>query len=414
MNAEIEIAQPPAKRRKGRKALRKTSQQLPVPKRVLKAVRSVPKRRRAWPLALSFLVAVLAPAAIAAWYMAEIAADQYQSHLAFSVRSGTSQQALPAPDLLGAMSGGHSPVLSTESYVIYDFLRSQQIVEEVNAEIDLREVFNRAPGDWVFSLGADASTEDLVRYWHWQVPVVYDTLSGIVTVEVRSFDRDSATRIARAILTHATGLVNDISRAAREDTVGFAQRELKVAEARLQTIRSRIRAFRDVEQKANAENQIAIAMGLIATLEGELAKARVDRKVALSYTKPTDPRVQRLENRITVLESRIQEERRRFGKGTEAAAGTDKSLADLMGDFEELEVEREFAQTAYTNALASLQTAKADARRTQRYLAVHVRPTQADEAQYPQRLLIVGLVFGGALVIWILSVLILANIRDRV
>ncbi len=414
MNAEIEIARPPAKRRKARKALRKTPEQLPVPKKVLKAVRSVPKRRRVWPLTLSFLVAVVAPTLIAAWYMAAVAADQYQSHLAFSVRSGTSQPSLPAPDLLGAMSGGHSPVLSTESYVIYDYLRSQQIVEEVNAEIDLRQVFNRAPRDWVFSLGTDASTEDLVRFWHWQVPVVYDTLSGIVTVEVRSFDRESATRIAKAILTHATGLVNEISRAAREDTVGFAEQELSDAEDRLQRIRTRIRAFRDVEQKANAENQITIAMGLISSLESELAKARVDRKVALSYTKEDDPRVQRLENRIAVLESRIHEERRRFGKGSEDAAGTDKSLADLMGDFEELDVEREFAQTAYTNALASLQNAKADARRTQRYLAVHVRPTQADEAQYPQRLLIVALVFGAALILWALVVLVLANIRDRV
>lgn len=419
MNAPTQVHPPPAKRRKGRKPAR---QNAPAPVSITVAPEppkfetrpGVPRRRRGGWLFLSFLCLLALPAALVGHYLFEQAADQYHSRLGFSVRSGTSQQTMPAPDLLGALGGGPSPLVASESYVVYDYLRSQEIVTAVDRDIDLRAVFSRAPDDWVFALGPEASTEDLVRHWRRQVSVVYDTLSGIVTVEVRTFDRDSATALAQAILGHATRLVNDISRAARDDTVGFAEAELGEAEDRLQAARARIRTYRNLEQKTAAEDQIRIATGLIAALERDLAAARVDLQIAGSFTKDDDPRVLRLTNRIAVLEARIADERKRFGRGDGPDGAGEKSLADVIGDFEELEVEREFAETAYKTALAGLQAAKADARRTQRYLAVHIRPTTADAPQYPERFEILGLTIAALFVLWAVSVLIVSNIRDRV
>lgn len=374
----------------------------------------VPRRRRSGWLLLSLICIVILPGVLVGAYLFNQAADQYHSRLGFSVRSGTSQQTMPAPDLLGALGGGSASPVPTESYVVYDYLRSQEIVTAVASEVDLVAVFNRASDDWVFRLGDDASVEDLVRHWRRQISVVYDTLSGIITVEARTFDRESAAAITRAVLAHATALVNEISRAAREDTVGFAERELRDAELRLHAIRAQVRTYRDKEQKADAEDQIRIATGLIAALERDLATARVDLQVARSFTKGNDPRVVRLSNRITVLESRIADERKRFGRGANAKDAQGKSLADVIGDFEELEVEREFAETAYTTALAGLQAAKADARRTQRYLAVHIQPTVADAPQYPERFQILGLIVAALFIFWALLILILSNIRDRV
>lgn len=433
MNARTDIHPAPAKRRKARRQARKAQSgqvALPAPPPMpppeptparererpqrIATLPGVPQRRRWLPMVLGFLLLVGLPGALCGHYLFGVAADQYHSQIGFSVRSGTSQQALPAPDLMGAMSGGANPLMSTESYIVYDYLRSQEIVEAVNRDIDLKAIFNAARDDWIFRLGDDASLEDLVHHWQRQVPVVYDTLSGIVTVEVRTFDPVSATAIARSILRHSTDLVNEISRAARDDTVGFAEKELREAVAHLQTIRGQIRAFRDVEQKANAEAQIKIAMGLIASLERDLATARVDLKVAESYTRGDDPRLLRLSNRIEVLEARIEAERARFGDGDENVPRNGKSLADLLGDYEELEVEREFAESAYTTALASLQTAKADARRTQRYLAVHINPTTSQAPQYPERFLLLGLIVASLFIFWALLMLIFTNVRDRV
>ncbi|MEM8791402.1 MAG: capsule biosynthesis protein [Pseudomonadota bacterium] len=410
MNAPTTL---PAKAREAARPAHPQVEPEPVAQATPIPIHGVPRRRRRWRGMLLFLLFVATPWFFATEYLYTRAADQYASTIAFSVRSGTGPQVAQTPDLMGALAGGSTPLMATESYVVYDYLRSQQIVEAVNRDLDLRRLFNQNHDDWVFSLGPDATIEDLTRYWQWQVPVVYDTLSGIVSVEVRSFDPLSATAIARAILTNASALVNDISRTAREDTVGFAEAELARAGERLEEIRAQIRRYRELEQNANAESQLSIATGLIGTLEAELAEARVDLKLASSYARDNDPRVLRLTNRITVLEERIAEERQRFGAGAEAAAKGEKTLADLLGDFEELEVERQFAETAYTNAMAGLQMANADARRTQRYLAVHIEPTRAEAASYPERPLLSAMIFGALLLVWGVATLVLTNIRDR-
>ena len=63
----------------------------------------------------------------------------------------------------------------------------------------------------------------------------------------------------------------------------------------------------------------------------------------------------------------------------------------MVGRYEELAVDLEFANTAYTQALAGLAAARAEARRQSRYLAPHVRPTLATTALYPRRALLAGL-----------------------
>ena len=63
----------------------------------------------------------------------------------------------------------------------------------------------------------------------------------------------------------------------------------------------------------------------------------------------------------------------------------------MVGDYEALQVDLEFASTAYTQALAGLAAARAEARRQSRYLAPHVAPTLAEESLYPRRALLSGL-----------------------
>ena len=57
----------------------------------------------------------------------------------------------------------------------------------------------------------------------------------------------------------------------------------------------------------------------------------------------------------------------------------------MVGRYEELLVDLEFANTAYTQALAGLAAARAEARRQSRYLAPHIQPTLAESSLYPRR-----------------------------
>jgi capsular polysaccharide transport system permease protein len=118
-----------------------------------------------------------------------------------------------------------------------------------------------------------------------------------------------------------------------------------------------------------------------------------------------------LQRRADSLEARIAAERTRLGSGLGERG--QRALSEVVGEFEELVVDREFAEQSYTLALATYQQAEAEARRRHRYLAAHIEPTLSQDPEYPDRLLLVLAVFLLALAGY--SVLILGawNIRDR-
>jgi capsular polysaccharide transport system permease protein len=62
--------------------------------------------------------------------------------------------------------------------------------------------------------------------------------------------------------------------------------------------------------------------------------------------------------------------------------------------------------------MAAVTAARAEARRQSRYLAPHVLPTSAEQALYPRRLLLSGLILLFLTLGWGILMLIYYNVRD--
>lgn len=365
-------------------------------------------RFRHWVALAGFLALVVAPTILAGAYLAFTAADRYASRVAFSIRSN---QAAAPLEILGAVTQlGNSSVL-TDGQVLYDYIRSQQIVETVRAKLPLEAYYNRAPRDWVFSLGEGQPIEKLVEYWSRVTDVSLDPATGILAVEARAFLPAEARAIAAEILAASSDLVDRLADEAREDAVRHSADELTAAEARLRDIRARLRRFRDIEQEVDPSQNAKVAIELVAGLEEELSQARVQLDLLRRALDDSAPGIVLLKRRVESLEARIAAERTRLGSGQ--AGGGQRALSEVVGEFEELVVDREFAEQAYTLALATYQQAEAEARRRHRYLAPHIEPTLSEEAEYPDRPLLVLAVFLLALAGWSIIVLAGWNLRDR-
>lgn len=359
---------------------------------------------------ISFLACVLLPAVIAVAYLYAIAEDQYSSKVAFSVRSS---EQTPTFEILGSLTQSLSgPTVDGE--IVYNFIQSQQMVEEVLNNLPLYELYNSPTKDFVFRLGEDRSIEDLVRYWNWMSDISFDPTSGILTFEARAFDPEDARRISQAVLDSSARLVNELSAKARDDAVGFAADELANAEERLLVLRRNIRKFREEEQEIDPSANAQSAIELVAGLETELANTQVRLDTVKTLVSDSAPRARFLEEKVNNLERQIARERSRVGNATSNAGNPDrKALADLLAKFEEFEVRRGFAENAYTTALAVYEQAQAEARRQIRYLATHISPTLSQEPQYPDRELLAAAIFGILLVGWSVLVLVYYNVRDR-
>lgn len=365
-------------------------------------------RARHWVVILSFLLAVIIPSGGAGYYLYAIAADQYASTVGFTVRTEKSSTAM---DFLGGLANfsGNS---SSDTDVLYKFIQSVPLVQAVDKSLDLKAMYRRPDFDPVFTLKEDASIEELTDYWDRMVRISYESSSKLIQIETRAFSAQDAQTIAKEILSRSSIMINQLSAVAREDATRFAREELDRSVLRLKEARKAIQFFRNKNQIVDPTADISSQMGLLNSLQAELAQSLISLDLLTSTATNSDPRIAQTNRTIEAIEKRIREERNKLGVGGGASNGGN-AFADLVGQYESLQVDLEFAQKAYLSSLAAFEASTAEARRQSRYLAAYILPTLAETAQYPERLtslIVANLILTG---FWLILVLVFYSVRDR-
>ncbi len=357
----------------------------------------------------SFLCAVLLPTLLTVAYLYTRAADQYASTLAFSIRSGDNSV---AAGLLGAFAQQVTSA-GADAEIVYEFVRSQKMIEAAQAALPLAEFYNRPNDDFFFSLGDGQSIEDVVDYWNWMTDVAFDPSTGIVRFEARAFTPEDAHAISSFVLAESTRIVNQLSEQAREDAIRVSRVVITEAEDRLRAARSAMREFRDIEQEVDPTENASATLGLVAALEQELARTQVELDAELQLVGERSPRVTQQRQRIASLEKQIAEERQRVGAGAAPGNVVERRLANVISEYEVRKVDLEFAENAYVSALSAFEQAQIEAQRQARFLAPHIEPTLSVEPQYPQRALLSLATFGLLTVTWAVAALVVYNVKER-
>lgn len=372
---------------------------------IQKLATSARRRGRHTFLALTFVLWVLAPQGGVVWYLYTVAQDQYASYVGFAVRT---EEVSSGIEILGGITelSGNS---GSDTDILYQFIQSRQMIEAVDAELNLKQIYH-AEYDPFFSLAADATIEDVQRYWQRVVKVYYDTRSGLLELRIMAFSAVEAQQVAQAIVEESTRIINELTAIARADTTRYAQDELTRAIARLKEARQAINTFRARTQIVDPLADTQGHLGLLNNLQTQLATSLIDLDMIRLTAQGNDPRIKQEERRVEVIRNRISEERNRFGSEQDTA---DDTYSRLVGEYEALAVDLEFANNSYLSSLAAYDTALAEAQRKSRYLAAYVKPTLAQSAEYPQRLLLSALVAGGLLLSWMIFCLIYYSVRDR-
>lgn len=358
---------------------------------------------------LSFLLAVAVPTLFAAWYLWNRAEDQYVSTIAFSVRK---EEASPSLDILGGITQLTGGTTASDTDILYDFLRSEDIVARIDEAIDLRGRFSKAwPNDPVFALDPSEPIEKLAKYWRRQVRVLYDTSTRLITLEVAAFTREDAYEIARTTFEESSLTINRLSDIAREDATRFARNELNRAQERLTETRQALTAFRMRTQIVDPAADLEGQMEVMTKLQSQLVEAMVAQDTLRETARPNDTRVVQGQRKVDAIYAQIEAERAKFGAGDLGPNG--ESYAQLVAEYEELATDMEFAETTYRAAQASYEAALAEGQRQSRYLAAHIAPRMAESSLLPNRPVLLFKIFGVLLLGWSILLLCYYSMRDR-
>jgi capsular polysaccharide transport system permease protein len=174
-------------------------------------------------------------------------------------------------------------------------------------------------------------------------------------------------------------MINRLAAIARADTTRQAREEFDAAASRLRSARQAVTLFRNQNRIVDVSADLNGRMGVLGSLQEQLAEAMISYDMLGKTAQEGDPRLQQAKARIDVIEARIDGERGKLGG--EGNGG--RAFADLVGEYDGLQVDLEFAEAAYLSARGGLDAVLSEARRQNRYLAAFVRPTLAQASHQP-------------------------------
>jgi capsular polysaccharide transport system permease protein len=357
---------------------------------------------------ITFLLMVALPTLVACLYYGLWASDQYAAEVRFGVRQ--TQEPNISDNVLAMMAKGMAPgTTGQEPYLIANYVHSLNLVEDVDRQIGLREIYSKPGADWFARFDPRGSSEKLWSYWRNMVIVSADRLSGLITVRALAFTPDDAVTIVRAVQANAERIVDQTAQRIRGDAVRFAEDELARARQRYVDSLLALRRVREGAQTVDPEKTIEETA---TTLTGAIRqKLLLERDLAFNkrVVSASAPQIQVLNQRIRAVDEQIATLNRSLTSRDEA----DRTAADVISRFEERELARRFSEKLMEIAQASYESARVEEARQHLYLTAFVEPVRPDLAEYPKRGRMIALIAVLALVLWVIALILIAAVKDH-
>jgi capsular polysaccharide transport system permease protein len=371
------------------------------------------RRSRSYGTYISFVLAVVLPMILASIYYGWYASNQYVAEFRFAVNNTMPSPTAIGSNMLSMLGGGAGSSAVLENYIVADYLTSRQATEELEQRIKVKSLYARPEADWVSRFEASQPMEKFVTYWQKMVTSNYDMVTGIATAQVRAFTPEDALLIAKSMVQLSEELVNKIANRSNVDAVRFAENEVLRAQDRLKAVRASLTEYRNKVGVIDPATSVVASNSTVQqTLQANLATLETQLTSLLGRNlAPTSPAVQTLQNQIKATKDQIAAIGATVGAGKDRAGGT--ALSSVVAEYEQLELDRTFAQAVVTTAMQALEQARANAAAQHLYITPYVRPSLPESSAYPRRffsVIVVGLIAFG---IWVVALLTVRSIRER-
>ncbi|MFM5738842.1 sugar transporter [Aeromonas veronii] len=333
---------------------------------------------RSWQNSLklgSFLWVVLC-FAIATVYFGFIASDRYVSRAELIIKQADQIKMLPdALSMLGIGGSNHQDVL-----LIQDYLKSWDMLAKLDKELALKSHYQSGAADYFSRLSDDVSREDFIKYYRQHLGLHLDELSGVLTIELQTFDPQYGQQVVALMLKESERFINKLGHQVALDQLAFVEKEVDRAYQRLQDEKAKVLAFQNSHQLISPESTSSARLGVVSQIEGELVRQQAELKQLRSYMKDSAPTVISVQSRVDALTRQLEQERAKL-------TGQDKdAMNEITAGYLDVQTQATLAADLYKTGLISLEQARVEAYRKLKHLLVITQPTLAEDAEYPRRL----------------------------
>ena len=353
-----------------------------------------------------FLAIVILPTMLAAAYMYLIASDQYESSTDFVIRHAEAPASGGGVGQIFGLSLGTSSTAS-EAFIVQEYLLSHDAVAKLRREDNLVGRFRREGVDWFSRLwSAYPTPERLQKYYERHVTVEQDETSGISHLTVHTFRPEDSYALTSKLLLMGEQQINTINQQTYRDQVTSAKRELDTAAEQLSAIQQRLTGFRRSNDDVDPEGTGKAQLTLVTNLTASLVQARAQLAAVGQAVSRRSPQYIALQRQVQALEAQID------GQSSQIAGGG-RSVANRLGNYEQLVIERDEAAKLHAATAAQYAQATAEAKRKQLYLVRVVEPNHPVKSLFPERGKIVLTVFALLFFAYAIGWLLWAGVKEH-
>ncbi|GHE04167.1 capsule polysaccharide transporter [Defluviimonas sp. 20V17] len=361
---------------------------------IMRIQRDIARRRRRRMVLmgarLAFFVGL--PTFLAGFYFYKVATPLYASYSAFVIQKA--EPGAAAAGQLGGLVAGTTFANSQDSINVQQYLQSRDAMNRLDKDNGFKQAFEGPKIDPILRLPSHATNEETYDLYQRMVKIGYDPTEGSIKMEVIAPTGQEAAGFSRALISYAEQQVDHMTQRIREDQMTGARQSYEGAEKKLAAAQEKVVNLQQKFKVLSSTIEETLLTNQITALDSQLNQAKLTMQELMSNPNPPQARVQPLQRRIDNIEARIRTLRNRMTQNTSQGV----SLATVQSDLLSAQADVQTRQMMLSQALQSLETARAEANRQVRYLSLSVSPVAADHPTYPrafENTLVAFLIFAG-------------------
>ena len=342
-----------------------------------KVVPIKPPRLRSSPLPqLSVTQLLLIPIALSGIYFYAIARDRYVTRSDFVIRKAEESDTNMAGAGLASLLGRGNQLSLEDARFLKTYLQSPQVLADLDRTYDLDQAYAQKGLDRFAGMKPGLSKEKRLNYFKKQVAVNLDEISGAIVLRTIGLDPKASLNLNRFMLAKSEYFVNRLNQDISQKQLSFAESELGRARGNLNQAKNRLLAYQDSNTVIDPKGEAELAGQTISKLQEKLVELRVElATLKRQFKDPAEPEVAVVADQVRELEQQIQKERRSL------VSSKGRNLNRKAADVLKLESEVNFATDSYKLALTSVEKARIESKRQQKFMALLSAPQLPEDPQ---------------------------------
>jgi uncharacterized protein involved in exopolysaccharide biosynthesis len=296
---------------------------------------------------------------------------------------------------LSGIVGGNS---QAELYM--GMLQSRTVLDNIVKKFDLVKLYK------------NNTLEDTRRSLHHNVKVQSDTKSNIILITVEDKVPQRAADMANAFVEELRGMTRSLVVTEAAQRRLFFEEQLKETKESLIRAEEAVKGFQERTGALQVDEQVKAVIKNIAQLRAEIAAKEVEIKVAKTYSKPSNPDLQKSEETLSGMKAQLTKLESRKGSGNDPLMSTGR-MPSVGTEYVRKLRDLKFSETLYELLLKQYEIAKLDQARDAAIIQVIDRAVPPEKKAGPKRAIIVVITGVTSFLLSIVMALLL-DYRERI